>query len=107
MGKFYLFEVEVFVHSTGKVERNMVTDPYSLQPGDEQHAQPDRQPRTQRAETRRLGYGLQASPVAAPEDISIYEIHVRDFSVHDPLVPEALKGTFKAFTCRIHTVPIT
>jgi pullulanase len=36
--------------------------------------------------------------LAAPEDISIYEIHVRDFSVHDPLVPDALKGTFKAFT---------
>jgi pullulanase len=36
--------------------------------------------------------------LAAPEDISIYEIHVRDFSVHDPKVPDALKGTFKAFT---------
>jgi pullulanase len=30
MGKFYLFEVEVFIHSTGRVERNIVTDPYSL-----------------------------------------------------------------------------
>jgi hypothetical protein len=27
---FYLYEVEVFVRSTGRVERNMVTDPYSL-----------------------------------------------------------------------------
>ena len=29
-GQFYLFEVEVYVHSTGQVEYNMVTDPYSL-----------------------------------------------------------------------------
>ena len=28
--KFYLFEVEVYVHSTGQVENNLVTDPYSF-----------------------------------------------------------------------------
>ena len=37
-------------------------------------------------------------PIAAPEDISLYEIHVRDFSVNDPSVPAELKGTYKAFT---------
>ena len=36
--------------------------------------------------------------LAAPEEISIYEIHVRDFSVNDPSVPDELKGTYKAFT---------
>src|SRR6185503_20304212 len=29
-GKYYLYEVEVYVHATGKVEHNLVTDPYSL-----------------------------------------------------------------------------
>jgi len=33
-----------------------------------------------------------------PEDISIYELHIRDFSINDPLVPDELKGTYKAFT---------
>jgi pullulanase len=28
-GQYYLYEVEVYVHSTGQVERNIVTDPYS------------------------------------------------------------------------------
>jgi pullulanase len=28
-GQFYLYEVEVYVHSTGQVEHNLVTDPYS------------------------------------------------------------------------------
>src|SRR5919197_2947630 len=29
-GKYYLYEVEVYVPSTGRIERNQVTDPYSL-----------------------------------------------------------------------------
>ncbi len=29
-GQYYLFDVEVYVHSTGQVEHNLVTDPYSL-----------------------------------------------------------------------------
>ena len=29
-GQYYLFEVEVYVHSTGEVERNVVTDPYAV-----------------------------------------------------------------------------
>ena len=33
----------------------------------------------------------------APEDSVIYELHVRDFSMHDESVPAALRGTFKAF----------
>ena len=37
-------------------------------------------------------------PLAAPEDIVLYELHVRDFSANDPRVPEALRGTYKAFT---------
>jgi len=28
--KFYLYEVKVYVPKTGKVETNLVTDPYSL-----------------------------------------------------------------------------
>ncbi|PYQ18726.1 MAG: DUF3372 domain-containing protein, partial [Acidobacteria bacterium] len=34
----------------------------------------------------------------APEDIVLYELHVRDFSAGDASVPEGLRGTFKAFT---------
>ena len=28
--RYYIYEVEVFVRSTGRVERNLVTDPYSV-----------------------------------------------------------------------------
>ncbi len=96
-GQFYLYEVEVYVHSTGQVEQNLVTDPYS-------HSLSMNSTRSQIVDLRDAalkpaGWETVEKPeLAALEDISIYEIHVRDFSVHDPSVPEDLKGTFKAFT---------
>jgi pullulanase/glycogen debranching enzyme len=95
--QYYLFDVEVYVHSTGQVEHNLVTDPYSFSLAMNSIrsqiinlSDPDLKP---------AGWDeLEKPPVAAPEDISVYEIHVRDFSVNDPMVPEELKGTYKAFT---------
>ncbi len=43
--------------------------------------------------------GMQKPALVAPEDITLYELHVRDFSARDASVPDELKGTFKAFTC--------
>ena len=89
--------MEVYVHSTGQVEHNLVTDPYSFSLAmnstrsqivdlEDSNLKPD-------------GWdALEKPPLAAPEDISLYEVHVRDFSATDPLVPDELKGTYKAFT---------
>jgi pullulanase/glycogen debranching enzyme len=96
-GSFYLFEVEVFVHSTGQVENNLVTDPYSL-------SLAMNSTRSQivdlgDAALKPDGWDATGKPsLVAPEDISVYEVHMRDFSVSDPLVPDELKGTYKAFT---------
>ena len=81
--KYYLYEVEVYVRSAGRIERNRVTDPYShglsmdsrrsqiVNLADED-LQPD-------------GWATLAKPaLAAPEDIVLYELHVRDFSVNEP-----------------------
>jgi pullulanase-type alpha-1,6-glucosidase len=98
-GKYYLFEVEVYVHSTDQVEHNIVTDPYSL-------SLALNSTRSQIVDLRDAslapkGWNLFQKPrLAAPEDISIYELHVRDFSISDPSVPDDLKGTFKAFTLK-------
>src|SRR5262249_58746549 len=49
-------------------------------------------------------------PLPAPEDIALYELHVRDFSASDLTVPEPLRGTFRAFTvpsdCPRHPPPL-
>jgi pullulanase/glycogen debranching enzyme len=95
--QYYLFDVEVFVPSTGQVEHNLVTDPYSFSLA----------MNSTRSQVVDLGDpalkppgwdSVTKPPITAPEEISVYEIHVRDFSVNDPSVPDELKGTYKAFT---------
>ncbi len=96
-GKYYRYEVDVYVRSTGNVETNLVTDPYSVSLSrDSQRSQivdladPAYKP---------TGWDTFSKPrLDAPEDIVLYELHVRDFSANDPSVPADLKGTFKAFT---------
>ena len=96
-GKFYLYEIKVFAPSTGKIETNLVTDPYSF-------SLSTNSKRSQivdlaDAALKPAGWDAVAKPpLAAPEDISIYELHVRDFSANDATVPAALRGTYKAFT---------
>jgi pullulanase-type alpha-1,6-glucosidase len=96
-GKFYLYEVNVYVPSTGKIEKNLVTDPYSvsLSTNSKRSQIVDlTDPALKPADWDKL-----AKPaLAAPEDIVIYELHIRDFSMSDETVPAELRGTYKAFT---------
>ena len=98
-GKYYLYEAHVFVRTTNKVETNVVTDPYSISLARNSTrsqivslADPELQPRGWRS--------LIKPYLAAPEDIVLYELHVRDFSATDETVPANLRGTFAAFTQR-------
>lgn len=95
--KFYLYEVEVFVRSTNQVERNLVTDPYSFSLS--RDSRRSQIVNLEDAALKPLGWNLLRKPfVKNPEDIVLYELHVRDFSVNDATVPENERGTFKAFT---------
>jgi pullulanase len=95
-GKYYLYEAQVYVRSTNKVETNVVTDPYSISLARNSTRSQivslddaDLQPRGWR--------GLRKPHLAAPEDIVLYELHVRDFSATDTSVPADERGTFAAF----------
>ena len=95
--KYYLYEIDVYAPTTGQVETNLVTDPYSV-------SLSMNSTRSQIADLTdpalapsEWGTGDKPSLVN-PEDISIYELHVRDFSATDSSVPEEFRGTFKAFT---------
>jgi len=97
--KFYLLSVQVYVPSTGRFETNLVTDPYS-------YSLSTNGRRSQFVDLddpalKPPGWeAVSKPPLEAPEDIVLYELHVRDFSAHDPSVPAELRGTFKAFTLR-------
>jgi len=87
----------VYVPTLDRVETNVVTDPYSL-------ALTTNSTRSvladldDRALTPR-GWSRLAKPrLAQPEDSTIYELHVRDFSITDETVPAAHRGTYLAFT---------
>ena len=96
-GQYYLFEVEVYVHSTGQVEVNWVTDPYSVSLS--MNSRRSQIVDLADSDLKPAGWeNYNKPPERAPEDISIYELHVRDFSAYDESVPDELKGTFKAFT---------
>jgi pullulanase-type alpha-1,6-glucosidase len=91
----YLYEVTVYAPSTGAVETNLVTDPYSvaLTVGSTHSVLVDLDdPRWQPQQWRTA-----KQPVVEPVDQTIYELHVRDFSWHDATVPEERRGTYLAF----------
>ena len=95
-GRQYTFTVEVYVPSTGRVETNTVTDPYSV--GLTVNS------------TRSVFVDL-ADPAWAPPawthtpaprldrpaQQTIYELHVRDFSSVDEALPDDVRGTYAAF----------
>ena len=92
----YIYDVEVYVPSTGKVENNLVTDPYSVGLAvNSTHSiildlnDPAFMPEV---------WLNNESPVIENESArSIYELHIRDFSISDETVPQELRGTYEAF----------
>ncbi len=96
-GSYYLYEVVVYAPSTGNVETNLVTDPYSVS-----LAANSRRSQIVDLSSKNLKPGgwdnLKKPQLDAFEDIVLYELHVRDFSITDESVPAALRGTFAAFT---------
>ncbi|MCY4744470.1 DUF3372 domain-containing protein [Pelomonas sp. UHG3] len=96
-GATYRYQVQVFVRGVGLV-KNLVTDPYSqgLTLGGQQSVVMD----LNAGITKPAGWDLGAPPatVKAPSDLSIYELHVRDFSINDASVPAAQRGKYLAFT---------
>ncbi|TFC54386.1 pullulanase-type alpha-1,6-glucosidase [Cryobacterium sp. TMT2-17-1] len=95
-GASFVFEVTVFAPTTGKIEVNQVTDPYSV-------ALTQNSTRSVLIDLADKAYRPKAwekakAPVIEKAvDRSIYELHVRDFSISDDTVPEELRGTYGAF----------
>ncbi len=95
--KYYQYRVNVYTRATGKVETNIVTDPYSISLS--MNSVRSQIVNLNDPALMPLGWGKVKKPeLKAPEDAVIYELHVRDFSINDQTVSAANRGTFKAFT---------
>ncbi len=95
-GKYYLFNVNVYVASAQAIVSNTTTDPYSVDLT--LNGAMSRITDLNAESTKPDDWDESASPpLNRLNDMSIYELHVRDFSVGDPTVPPALQGTYGAF----------
>lgn len=96
-GRYYLYEVTVYTPSTGRVETVTATDPYSR--GLSRNGERSLLVNLDDPATKPAGWdALAKPPLAAIEDASIYELHIRDFSASDSTVPAAHRGGYLAFT---------
>ncbi len=96
-GQYYLYEARVFVRSTNRVETNVVTDPYSVSLARNSTRSQIVSLEDSKLQPRHWSK-LKKPYLAAPEDIVLYELHVRDFSATDATVPAEQRGTYAAFT---------
>jgi len=94
---YYLFDVHVYAPTAGTVVENRVTDPYSVDLA--LNGTKSRITDLSNRETKPEGWEQDRSPrLDHITDLSIYELHVRDFSIADVTVPAAHRGTYLAFT---------
>lgn len=98
-GQYYRYAVDVFVRGVGVV-RNLVTDPYSisLNANSQRSYIDDLSSRS----LAPLLWGAYVRPpsIDAQEDMSIYELHVRDFSINDASVLPQHRGKYLGFSNR-------
>ncbi|MDJ0837468.1 MAG: DUF3372 domain-containing protein [Acidobacteriota bacterium] len=98
--KYYLYEITTFHRRKGTVVTNLVTDPYSLSLS----TNSERSQIVDLDDSALKPTGWDSHVIAPvntvdePEDIVLYELHVRDFSILDTTVNAANRGKFKAFT---------
>ena len=96
-GQYYRFRVEVYVPSESSIVTHETTDPYSF--GLSMNSTHSLIVDLNDPALFPDGWeDLEKPVVNAPEDIVLYELHVRDFSAFDESVPEGVRGTFAAFT---------
>jgi pullulanase len=95
-GKYYLYSVKVWVQSDAAVDTNITTDPYSIDIA--VNGAKSRITDLDSRETKPSGWDFVSSPpLRSLNDLSLYELHIRDFSVNDPTVPAAHRGMYDAF----------
>jgi len=96
IGKYYVYSLSVWVPIDAAVDTNVTTDPYSTDIA--VNGIKSRITDLGAQATKPAGWDRSTSPpLGSFSDMSLYELHVRDFSVSDLTVPPAHRGTYQAF----------
>ncbi len=96
-GQYYLYVVDV-MRQDGGVVRNRVTDPYSISLSADSQRSYIADLNAARLKPNGWDQSRAPSKVAAQTDMTIYELHVRDFSINDSTVSALNRGKYLAFT---------
>jgi pullulanase len=94
--KYYLYSVKVWVPADSAVDTNVTSDPYSIDIA--LNGTKSRITDLESDETKPEGWDhVTSPPLRSFSDMSLYELHVRDFSVNDLTVSPAHRGMYEAF----------
>ncbi|SFU36044.1 alpha-1,6-glucosidase domain-containing protein [Pseudoduganella namucuonensis] len=96
-GKYYKYLVDVVAPGMGLV-RNAVTDPYSVSLTTDSRRSYIADLDAPKLKPAGWDKARPPTKVAAQTDMSVYELHVRDFSINDATVSAANRGKYTAFT---------
>ncbi len=96
-GQYYTYLLDVYVPGVGFV-RNRVTDPYSVSLTADSKRSFIVDLNTPHSKPNGWDKSPRPSRVKSSTDMSIYELHVRDFSINDATVSEKNRGKYLAFT---------
>ncbi|HWG21376.1 MAG TPA: pullulanase-type alpha-1,6-glucosidase [Terracidiphilus sp.] len=95
--KYYLYSVNVWVPVDGALDTNVTSDPYSVDLAI--NGTRSRFTDLDAGATKPSAWDEEQSPALnSVGDMSIYELHIRDFSVNDQTVPAQARGMYDAFT---------
>ncbi len=98
-GRYYTYLVTVYAPYARSIVTNEVTDPYSLSLSEGSN----RSQLIDLSDPALAAPGwktLRKPPAVRQDQASVYELHIRDFSISDATVPERLRGTYSAFTIK-------
>ncbi|MGA2847630.1 MAG: pullulanase-type alpha-1,6-glucosidase [Terracidiphilus sp.] len=96
-GEYYLYDIVVYVPDQQQIVENIVTDPYSADIA--LNGIKTRIVDLNDDSTKPRGWDWSSSPhLESLNDLSLYELHVREFSTADTSVPAQYRGTYMAFT---------
>ena len=96
-GKYYRYLVDVYGPGVGLV-RNLVTDPYSVSLSSDSKRSYIANLDASDLAPKGWNDNMRAPVLAHAVDMSIYELHVRDFSANDASVSASNRGKYLAFT---------
>ncbi len=94
---FYQFNIQVYHRENDQINNYLVTDPYSVSLAVDSEFSQFADLKND-SDLKPTGWDELIKELPFPTDITLYEAHMRDFSIIDQTVPEEHRGTYMAFT---------